>query len=226
MYGLKRYQQVKRSLFQCHCRRKNFWSENRHSQRSYIVGTTRVSVKHCHFSWFARWWWHGGVIRLDDWRRGRVSECHGSWGYIRENKWRNVDKLGNSNGGKSLFKCFLRVNYLTFCYSVWKSEQLFLLAAADASNFTRGDKSQHNELVGNLLHPPSHQVKTWHKTLPAKASMLAQKCQTANEPISIQFNWWTDFSEHSTAKCHDLSAWLFESTIYLILSFDQSDEDW
>ena len=33
-------------------------------------------------------------------------------------KWINVDKLGNFNWGKSLFECFLRVNYLTFCNSV------------------------------------------------------------------------------------------------------------
>ena len=32
-------------------------------------------------------------------------------------KWLNVEKLGNFNGGKSLFKCFLRVNYLTFSNS-------------------------------------------------------------------------------------------------------------
>ena len=47
----------------------------------------------------------------------RVAECHGSCGYIRIKKWLNVEKLGNFNGGKSLFKCFLRVNYLTFCNS-------------------------------------------------------------------------------------------------------------
>ena len=28
-----------------------------------------------------------------------------------------MEKLGNCNGGKSLFLCFLRVNYLTFCNS-------------------------------------------------------------------------------------------------------------
>ena len=47
----------------------------------------------------------------------RVAECHGSRGYIRVKKWLNVEKLGNFNGGKGLFKCFLRVNYLTFCNS-------------------------------------------------------------------------------------------------------------
>ena len=36
---------------------------------------------------------------------------------ISVKKWLNVEKLGNFNGGKSLFKCFLRVNYLTFCNS-------------------------------------------------------------------------------------------------------------
>ena len=46
---------------------------------------------------------------------GRVAECRG---YIRVKKWLNVEKLSNFNGGKSLFKCFLRVNYLTFCNSV------------------------------------------------------------------------------------------------------------
>ena len=32
-------------------------------------------------------------------------------------KWLNVETLCNFNGGKSLLKCFLRVNYLTFCNS-------------------------------------------------------------------------------------------------------------
>ena len=30
-----------------------------------------------------------------------------------------MEKLGNFNGGKTYFKCFLRVNYLTFCNSVY-----------------------------------------------------------------------------------------------------------
>ena len=36
---------------------------------------------------------------------------------IRVKNWPNVENLGNFNGGKNLFKCFLRVNYLTFCNS-------------------------------------------------------------------------------------------------------------
>ena len=36
-------------------------------------------------------------------------ECH----------WQNVEKIGNFNGGKSLFRCFLLVNYLTFYNSDW-----------------------------------------------------------------------------------------------------------
>ena len=53
-------------------------------------------------------------------RISRVAECHGSRGYIHVKKWLNVEKLGNFNGGKSLFRCFLRVNCLTnswhFCH--------------------------------------------------------------------------------------------------------------
>ena len=48
----------------------------------------------------------------------RVAECHGFRGYILVKKWLNLEKLGNFHGGKSVFKCFLRVNCLTFCNSV------------------------------------------------------------------------------------------------------------
>ena len=54
----------------------------------------------------------------------RVAECHGSRGYIRVKNWLNVEKLGNFNAGKSLFKCFLRVNYLTFYNSVKTLQEL------------------------------------------------------------------------------------------------------
>ena len=48
----------------------------------------------------------------------RVAECHGSRGYIRVKKGPNVEKLINFLiMGKSLFKYFLCVNYLTFCNS-------------------------------------------------------------------------------------------------------------
>ena len=46
---------------------------------------------------------------------------------ISVKKWLNVEKLGNFNGGKSLFKCFLRVNYLTFCNSGWYHHLLMVL---------------------------------------------------------------------------------------------------
>ena len=45
---------------------------------------------------------HVASGHLED--RNRVTECHGSCGYIRVKKWLNVEKLGNLNGGESLLK--------------------------------------------------------------------------------------------------------------------------
>ena len=62
--------------------------------------------------------WQRGICSRD-----RVAKCHGSRGYIRVKKWLNV---------LPPFKCFLRVNYLTFCNSglggdwTWEGEPWIL----------------------------------------------------------------------------------------------------
>ena len=44
-----------------------------------------------------------GMLKQIAWHKARVAKCYGSRGYIRVKKWLNVEKMGNFNGGKSLF---------------------------------------------------------------------------------------------------------------------------
>ena len=94
----------------------------------------------------------------------RVAECHGSRGYIRVKKWLNVDvELGDFDGGKSLFKCFLMkmlcVNYLRFCNSVAPkplqlSAKFGLTWGHDRSFFTdsQGNAKARDEKIQNKDH--------------------------------------------------------------------------
>ena len=69
-------------------------------------------------------------------------------------KWLNVETLCNFNGGKSLLKCFLRVNYLTFCNSGERRE--------DEDGGRGVGRERERELVPSLLLGDHQQLTRMH----------------------------------------------------------------
>ena len=77
-------------------------------------------------------------------------------------KWLNVETLCNFNGGKSLLKCFLRVNYLTFCNS---GERMRMVAGELAE--------RERELVPSLLLGAHQQLTRMHTSSSDWALLLS-----------------------------------------------------
>ena len=80
-------------------------------------------------------------------------------------KWLNVETLCNFNGGKSLLKCFLRVNYLTFCNSGERRE--------DEDGGRGVGRERERELVPSLLLGDHQQLTRMHTSSSDWALLLS-----------------------------------------------------